>query len=262
MRTPRTPARFFNRRFLFRWAALGLLLCGLMLSSAACSSNEQATQAKPDAPEEAAKDKPAARTINEQSTEVLFTYMDDKQVYQTVDTLDEVPLPYRNDVIVVDLKRSPEARNSAETVTVTDLERRDERGNCVLRQEPRARFEQSLKLKRKWRLQQVAPGSIDPAKVQQLAKDLKPGTEIVLYSTTWCGYCKAVKKLLAEAGVSFKEVDIETDEAGMMDMMAKCQKAGIQAGGVPLLDWRGQLISGYDEGKIKQLIAAEKIAKP
>jgi mycoredoxin len=32
-----------------------------------------------------------------------------------------------------------------------------------------------------------------------------------MYSTTWCGYCRRLKKQLDEAGISYLEVDIEQD---------------------------------------------------
>ncbi len=31
----------------------------------------------------------------------------------------------------------------------------------------------------------------------------------IMYSTTWCGYCKRLKSQLAELGVSFEEINIE-----------------------------------------------------
>lgn len=36
---------------------------------------------------------------------------------------------------------------------------------------------------------------------------------IVMYSTTWCGYCARLKKLLKSADISYDEVDIEEDSA-------------------------------------------------
>ena len=32
---------------------------------------------------------------------------------------------------------------------------------------------------------------------------------IVMYSTSWCGYCKRLKSQLAEIGVTFDEINIE-----------------------------------------------------
>ena len=31
----------------------------------------------------------------------------------------------------------------------------------------------------------------------------------VMYSTTWCGYCKRLKSQLADLGVTFEEINIE-----------------------------------------------------
>jgi mycoredoxin len=34
-----------------------------------------------------------------------------------------------------------------------------------------------------------------------------------MYTTTWCGYCVRLKKLMQREGITFAEVDIETDES-------------------------------------------------
>ncbi|MGN2636297.1 mycoredoxin [Nocardia takedensis] len=34
-----------------------------------------------------------------------------------------------------------------------------------------------------------------------------------MYSTTWCGYCRRLKKQLEESGISYVEIDIEQDPA-------------------------------------------------
>jgi len=36
---------------------------------------------------------------------------------------------------------------------------------------------------------------------------------LTLYTTTWCGYCVRLKRLLAGAQIAFTEVDIEEDAA-------------------------------------------------
>lgn len=35
--------------------------------------------------------------------------------------------------------------------------------------------------------------------------------ELILYSATWCGYCKKAKSYLAGKGISYREVDIDTN---------------------------------------------------
>jgi mycoredoxin len=40
-----------------------------------------------------------------------------------------------------------------------------------------------------------------------------PGTAVTMYTTTWCGYCVRLKKLMQIEGIEFAEVDIENDAA-------------------------------------------------
>ena len=35
---------------------------------------------------------------------------------------------------------------------------------------------------------------------------------LTMYSTTWCGYCRRLKLQLDQAGLAFREVDIERDD--------------------------------------------------
>ncbi|NLU81974.1 mycoredoxin [Rhodococcus sp. HNM0569] len=36
---------------------------------------------------------------------------------------------------------------------------------------------------------------------------------MIMYSTTWCGYCRRLKKQLDENGIGYVEIDIEQDPA-------------------------------------------------
>ncbi|KUH93040.1 NrdH-redoxin [Mycolicibacterium acapulense] len=38
-------------------------------------------------------------------------------------------------------------------------------------------------------------------------------TPVIMYTTTWCGYCVRLKKALQAEGIAFTEVDIEKDPA-------------------------------------------------
>ena len=37
------------------------------------------------------------------------------------------------------------------------------------------------------------------------------GSELIMYSTVWCGYCRRLKTMLKAEGIAFTEVDIEHD---------------------------------------------------
>lgn len=37
------------------------------------------------------------------------------------------------------------------------------------------------------------------------------GSDFVMFSTDWCGYCKRLKRQLDEAGIKFREVNVEEE---------------------------------------------------
>jgi len=41
-----------------------------------------------------------------------------------------------------------------------------------------------------------------------------------MYTTSWCGFCRTLKKQLARAGIEIAEVDIERDEAAAEFVMS------------------------------------------
>lgn len=76
-------------------------------------------------------------------------------------------------------------------------------------------------------------------------------SDVILYMTDWCGWCRKTRALLNEIGADFEEVDIEKSEAGRKEFEAK---SGGQ-GGIPLIDIDGTIIRGYDEARIRRLVA-------
>jgi len=46
-----------------------------------------------------------------------------------------------------------------------------------------------------------------------------PG-QLTMYTTTWCGFCRNLKKQLARDGIEIAEVDIERDEAAAEFVMS------------------------------------------
>jgi len=43
---------------------------------------------------------------------------------------------------------------------------------------------------------------------------------VTMYTTTWCGYCVRLKKLMQREGIDYAEVDIEVDESAADLVMA------------------------------------------
>jgi glutaredoxin len=71
-----------------------------------------------------------------------------------------------------------------------------------------------------------------------------PG-EVVMYATSWCGYCEKTRQFLRARGVPFVEHDIERSPA------ARRQYQALNGRGVPLLVIRGTMIvQGYSPKEI------------
>jgi len=75
---------------------------------------------------------------------------------------------------------------------------------------------------------------------------------VVLYSATWCGFCKRAKAYLAGKGIPYQEFDI-----GTKDGMAAFASAG-GGKGVPLLLAGGQRVQGFTLAAYDALFASRK----
>lgn len=72
---------------------------------------------------------------------------------------------------------------------------------------------------------------------------------IIIYTTPTCSFCKQVKKYLENHGVSFTDIDVSADQEKTQEMI---QKSGQM--GVPVIDIDGEIIIGFDEDKLKQIL--------
>jgi glutaredoxin 3 len=66
---------------------------------------------------------------------------------------------------------------------------------------------------------------------------------IVVYSTPFCGYCAAAKRLLTAKGAQFTEIDVMMDPERRQEMLAK--SGGLRT--VPQIFIDGRHIGGFDE---------------
>ena len=76
-------------------------------------------------------------------------------------------------------------------------------------------------------------------------------TNVTIYSTTWCAFCKTEKQYLDKLGVEYVEKDIEADKDAYNELMSK---NGGQFQGVPVTDIAGDLVLGFDRAKIDTLL--------
>ncbi|GAB4489169.1 MAG: glutaredoxin domain-containing protein [Thermodesulfovibrionales bacterium] len=77
---------------------------------------------------------------------------------------------------------------------------------------------------------------------------------VILYSTSWCGYCTQARSYLRSLGVRLVEYDIEADAKRAAEMR---QKSG-GSKGVPLIDVEGIILRGFSEESIDDAIERKK----
>jgi glutaredoxin len=81
------------------------------------------------------------------------------------------------------------------------------------------------------------------------------GEPVVMYRTSWCGYCKKAAAYLSSKNVAFVEKDIEADRSAEAEMKQKLARANLSTRGVPVLDIGGTMIRGFDKGMIDHALS-------
>ena len=71
---------------------------------------------------------------------------------------------------------------------------------------------------------------------------------VVMYSTSWCGYCAKARKHMQRKGIRFKEYDIEKSAS------AKNKYKKLGGGGVPFFEIGGQTMGGYNPSKLEAMV--------
>jgi len=78
--------------------------------------------------------------------------------------------------------------------------------------------------------------------------------KVVVYTTSWCPHCEAVRKLLKQHRIEFIEHDVEKDDEKWHEAMKKAGGRDI----VPVVDIDGKIFFGAYEDIEEDLKAAIK----
>ena len=73
---------------------------------------------------------------------------------------------------------------------------------------------------------------------------------VKVYSTHTCTWCIMAKDYLKSKDIAFEDIDVSRDQLGAMEMIRKSGQRG-----VPVLDIDGQIVVGFDQKRIDQLIS-------
>ena len=72
---------------------------------------------------------------------------------------------------------------------------------------------------------------------------------VLMYTTPTCQYCKMAKEFFQAKGVEYTEFDVAADEAKRAEMVEKSGQMG-----VPVIDIENDIIVGFDEPKLRELL--------
>lgn len=191
--------------------------------------------------------------VTDQSTDLLFTWIDDKGEFHVEQKVASVPPSARDVVRVADPVKDPP---QLDDVFVADLRNVGPDGHYAVRTMSRPEFEKLAVERRKANGAVLAErGAASAAPAESGA----PGAErptVIIYGASWCGPCHQTMAYLKKRGVTFIEKDIEEDSGAAREMQAKLATAGKRGGSIPVIDIRGKILVGFDQRAVDEALAA------
>ena len=73
--------------------------------------------------------------------------------------------------------------------------------------------------------------------------------KVEIYSTPVCKYCSLAKDFFKKNGIEYTEYNVAGDQARRAEMVEKSGQLG-----VPVIDVAGDIVVGFDEKVLKQLL--------
>ena len=200
-------------------AALGLLLLGVtacdgMDLSAALSAAADSTDSGEVAQAASATGgsrSPDMESIGPEAAQrIYYQFIDDRGRVQFVERLSDVPAAWRDQVGYVEMSQPP---------PLTPEEAR-----------------------KTWRVSADRATEIKLARATTAASaggGRAQREDVILYSATWCGYCTKARAHLDSKGIDYELRDVDNDAIGR-ELREKTGR-----GGVPVLDFSGEILRGY-----------------
>ena len=73
--------------------------------------------------------------------------------------------------------------------------------------------------------------------------------DLTIYTNPTCVYCKAAKDFFKEHNIEYVEKNVAEDEQARDYMVEKSGQMG-----VPVIDIKGNIVVGFDEAKLSELL--------
>lgn len=75
-------------------------------------------------------------------------------------------------------------------------------------------------------------------------------TNVKIYTTPTCVYCKMAKEFFRQNSVEYEEKNVATDAVARDEMIQKSGQLG-----VPVIDVDGKIVIGFDQPRLKEALA-------
>jgi len=165
----------------------------------------------------------------------------DAQGIHTAQKRSEIPEQRRTHVRVDALTLGPDQQLDPEHIYLADLRTAGADGSYPVRVVPRLWFD----------------AQVDRASQAQLAV---AAPQVTVYMASWCGVCRSAAAFLRSQHVDFVEKDVEKEPGASQEMLQKARAKGLTPRGVPVIDFHGEIMLGFDRAHVKELI--DRYAKP
>ncbi len=76
------------------------------------------------------------------------------------------------------------------------------------------------------------------------------GAPVIMYSTSWCGYCKKARKYFRENNIAFTEYDIEKSA------QAKMEYERLGGKGIPVIIVGKKRLNGFTETAFEEMVVS------
>jgi glutaredoxin len=153
----------------------------------------------------------------------------------------EIPAESRARVRVDSLEVPPEKRLDPAFVYVADLSKVRGDGSYAVRKVERDALERF----------------VVPTKAEEPVATANASSDVIIYGASWCGACKQAARYFRNKGVPFIEKDIEKEPSARTEMLSKARAQGVQTSGIPVIDVKGTLMGGFNQGAVERLLASK-----
>jgi glutaredoxin 3 len=238
-----------------RCTLLGTIALAIAFSSSSCGNPLPGEDGKAGGRPNAAARPDTAKLSNEAGNVVappfavrgeldgLLLVWFDQAGTHTAKRRSEIPEGRRSQVRVESLSVAPGQRLDPEHVYVADLRAPAAGGSYPVRTHTRDWFD----------------AQVDGARpVPKPTEQASSNASVTIYKASWCGACRAAAAYLRSRNVQFVEKDIEKDAEANAEMLRKAAAAGKRPSGVPVIDFGGQIIMGFDQATLDRLIERSK----